>query len=168
LAVYDQTLQWVPTNAYYHNNRARILLAQSRLHGQPPREAEEALRSAVRYSPENPFFLSQWGITLLLLGHSFESESALDRAFSLNGDLAAETLAQIAFDYHRSGNRPAAHMVFTEALRRRPLSAKTRFLKGWAAWQEGRKKEGRSDFDEAVRLQPELADVREAILNEKQ
>ena len=104
----------------------------------------------------------------MLLHRTPEAVGALDKAFSFDPGLSAETMAQLAFDYHRAGIRAAADLLFAEALRRRPDAPKTRFLRGWVAWEDGRKKAGKADLDEAVRSDPSLAQARDAVLNEKQ
>ncbi len=167
LRVYDQTVEWVPSNAYFHNNRGRVLLRISRNEGQPPVEAESALRSSARFAPENPFFLSQWGSALKTLGRDQEADAPLSHAFSLNRDVASKTMAQMAMDEHQAGLKQNAYALLEEALARHPGSAECWFLRGYLGRKDGKKLQSEMDFDEATRLNPEMARLRESINENK-
>lgn len=159
LTHYDAALAMSPANAYYHNNRARILMRLWGLTGSRERlrESAEAGRQAVDLAPTSPFFRVQWAVALLRTGAGEEARRILDSSFALSPDFTAKALAQMASEDLLRGDLPFAKSLLDEALRGNSSSAEAYQVRGLLLQKQGRTEDAVSDLMKARRLRGGLS-----------
>jgi len=163
LHTYDQVVAFSPSNAYYQNDRARVLIEMAR---QDPRywaQAEDALRQACALAPESPFFQVQWGAVLLGMGQRKEAGPPLTKAFTLSPDLSTRTMGQMALDDFTGGDTDLAFTLLSELVRRQPKSAGAWFYQGYLQDKVGKKREAKLSLEKARQLDPQLPGLQAAL-----
>jgi tetratricopeptide (TPR) repeat protein len=154
LGNYDRALEMSPSNAYYHNNRERVLLARwnaSRMDDDLA-AAERSGRRAVELAPESPFFKVQWVLALLRLGREGEARKTLREAFDSSPDFAAKALAQLATDEYLRGDGVFALRLLDEAVAGNTSSAEAYQFRGLVKQQMGRTEDALKDLIRARQL----------------
>jgi Flp pilus assembly protein TadD len=97
-----------PSNAYYQNNRGRILATLARKDLVRLPAAEASFREAVRLAPQSPLFNLNWGVALSEMGRGKEAREAVRTAARLDAGFTAQVLAQMVDLEGLSGNRERA------------------------------------------------------------
>ena len=162
LAVYRGLTVQSPRNGYYFNNCGRVLTALAREDVSFLPEAVKAQEQAASLSPENPFFLAQWGSLLLLENKTAEAAAPLAKAFSLDPTLSAKTLCQGAMDALLNGQKEGGWRLLDQAVALNPKSAEAWFFRGYFFKRDGRNKEAQSAMEKALAINPHLAGMASA------
>ncbi len=151
---YDRSLVMSPYNAYYHNNRERILLALWRETRQEDllAAAERAGRRAVELAPESPFFKVQWAVALLRSDRRDEARRVLSDSFGLTSDFTAKALAQLATDEYLRGDGDFALLLLDQAVQGNTASAEAYQVRGLVLQQMGRTEDALRDLMKARQL----------------
>jgi tetratricopeptide (TPR) repeat protein len=167
LGVYRRLTVQSPRNGYYFNDCGRVLSALSRQDLSYLPEAEKAQRQAAALSPENPFFLAQWGSVLLLENKASEAAAPLAKAFSLDPTLSAKTLCQGAMGTLLNGQNEGGWRLLDQAVALNPKSAEAWFFRGYFFKKEGRNKEAQAAMEKALAINPHLAELSSVSQNGK-
>jgi O-antigen ligase/Flp pilus assembly protein TadD len=162
LAVYRDLTVQSPSNGYYFNNCGRVLMALAHENVSLLPEAEKAQEQAAALSPENPFFLAQWGSLLLLENKTAEAAAPLAKAFSLDPTLSAKTLCQVAMDALLNGQKEGGWRLLDQAVALNPKSAEAWFFRGYFFKRDGRNKEAQAAMEKALAINPNLAGMTSA------
>jgi tetratricopeptide (TPR) repeat protein len=162
LAVYRGLTVQSPSNGYYFNNCGRVLTALAREDVSFLPEAVKAQEQAASLSPENPFFLAQWGSLLLLENKTAEAAAPLAKAFLLDPTLSAKTLCQGAMDALLNGQKEGGWRLLDQAVALNPKSAEAWFFRGYFFKRDGRNKEAQAAMEKALAINPNLAGMKSA------
>jgi tetratricopeptide (TPR) repeat protein len=162
LEVYRLLSSQSPYNGYYSNDRGRVLTALARMDPSRLPEAEQAQRQAAELSPENPYFLAQWGALLLLQDNAAEAAPHLAKAFKLDPALSAKTLCQTAMDSLLGGQKEGGWRLLDAAVALDPKSADAWFFRGYFLKRDGKMKEAQIAMSKALELNPDLAGMQQA------
>jgi Flp pilus assembly protein TadD len=162
LAVYQWLSTQSPHNGYYSNDQGRVLTALARLDPARLPEAVQAQEQAASLSPENPFFLAQWGALLLLENKTVEASAPLTKAFAYDPTLSAKTLCQGAMEAILSGQKEGGWRLLDQAVALNPKSPEAWFFRGYFYKRDGKMKEAQFAMAKALELNPKLAELQQA------
>ena len=158
LATIEHALALAPLEPHYHALRACILVALRR-----PRPALESAAEALRLDPASTMALTAEAAAHLRLEDWPAAERAARRALEIDPDdagaanLLAETL-RIQGRLEETGAHIEARLA------RDPLDPFTHAAAGWAALQNGERRQAEEHFVEALRLDPQLESARSGLI----
>lgn len=152
LECYLNASQMSPANSYYYNDQGRVY---DRLGLKDPgylEKAVEAYQSAVHFDPSSPLFNINWSFALQKLDKQAEAEEKLEKAFDLDPNFASKTLAEMAVEKYRQGDKKSAFQFLEEALHYNTSSAEAYYCRGILYLSEKQKGLALKDLEAAKRL----------------
>lgn len=155
----DHALSLRPTRAFYHAQRANILILLSRTK-EALLEVEQA-RSLAPYSPD-PYVAES--LVMLVLGRPQEAERAARRALALDAEneAAGDSLADAL---RMQGKLEESAAQIRGLLGRNPENPWTHSSAGMLALQRGEIQAAETHFLSALRIEPEHREAREGLLH---
>lgn len=159
LSMIDQALRLRPTRAFYHAQRANILILLNRT-----REALLEVEEARSLAPDSPDSYVAESLVMLVLGKPQEAERAARQALALDAEneAAGDSLADAL---RMQGKLEESATQIRELLGRNPENPWTHSSAGMLALQRGEVQAAETHFLSALRIEPEHREAREGLLH---
>jgi Flp pilus assembly protein TadD len=159
LSMIDQALRLRPTRAFYHAQRANILILLSRT-----KEALLEVEQARSLAPDSPDSYLAESLVMLVLGKPKEAERAARQALELDAgnEAAGDSLADAL---RMQGKLEESAAQIRGLLGRNPENPWTHSSAGMLALQRGELRAAESHFLSALRIEPEHREAREGLLH---
>ena len=159
LSMIDQALRLQPTRAFYHAQRANILILLSRT-----KEALLEVEQARSLAPDSPDSFVAESLVLLVLGKPQEAERAARQALALDAEneAAGDSLADAL---RMQGKLEESAAQIRGLLARNPENPWTHSSAGMLALQRGEIRAAETHFLSALRIEPEHREAREGLLH---
>jgi tetratricopeptide (TPR) repeat protein len=158
LSMIDQALRLRPTRAFYHAQRANILVLLSRT-----KEALLEVERARSLAPESPDSYVAESLVMLVLGKPQEAERAARQALALDSENegAGDSLSDAL---RMQGKLEESAAQIRGLLARNPENPWTHSSAGMLALQRGEVRAAETHFLSALRIEPEHREAREGYL----
>jgi Tfp pilus assembly protein PilF len=159
LSMIDQALRLRPTRAFYHAQRANILILLNRT-----KEALLEVEQARSLAPDSPDSYLAESLVMLVLGKPKEAERAARQALGLDAgnEAAGDSLADAL---RMQGKLEESAAQIRGLLGRNPENPWTHSSAGMLALQRGELRAAESHFLSALRIEPEHREAREGLLH---
>ena len=159
LSMIDQALRLRPTRAFYHAQRANILVLLSRT-----KEALLEVERARSLAPESPDSYVAESLVMLVLGKPQEAERAARQALALDSENegAGDSLSDAL---RMQGKLEESAAQIRGLLARNPENPWTHSSAGMLALQRGEVRAAETHFLSALRIEPEHREAREGLLH---
>ncbi len=159
LSMIDQALRLRPTRAFYHAQRANILILLNRT-----KEALLEVEEARSLAPDSPDSYVAESLVMLVLGKPQEAERAARQALALDAEneAAGDSLADAL---RMQGKLEESATQIRELLGRNPENPWTHSSAGMLALQRGEVQAAETHFLSALRIEPEHREAREGLLH---
>jgi tetratricopeptide (TPR) repeat protein len=159
LSMIDQALRLRPTRAFYHAQRANILILLSRT-----KEALLAVEQARTLAPDSPDSYVAESLVMLVVGKPQEAELAARQALALDAEneAAGDSLADAL---RMQGRVEESAAQISGLLARNPENPWTHSSAGMLALQRGEVRTAEKHFLSALRIEPEHREAREGLLH---
>ena len=159
LSMIDQALRLRPTRAFYHAQRANILILLSRT-----KEALLEVEEARSLAPDSPDSYVAESLVMLVLGKPQEAERAARQALALDAEneAAGDSLADAL---RMQGKLEESAAQIRGLLGRNPENPWTHSSAGMLALQRGEVQAAETHFLSALRIEPEHREAREGLLH---
>jgi tetratricopeptide (TPR) repeat protein len=159
LSMIDQALRLRPTRAFYHAQRANILILLGRT-----KEALVAVEEARNLAPDSPDSYVAESLVMLVLGKPQEAERAARQALALDAEneAAGDSLADAL---RMQGKLDESAAQIRGLLGRNPENPWTHSSAGMLALQRGDARTAETHFLSALRIEPEHREAREGLLH---
>ncbi len=159
LSMIDQALRLRPSRAFYHAQRANILILLNRT-----KEALLEVEQARSLAPDSPDSYVAESLVMLVLGKPHEAERTARQALALDpeNEAAGDSLAD-ALRMQGKLEESAAHI--RGLLARNPENPWTHSSAGMLALQRGEVRAAETHFRSALRIEPEHREAREGLLH---
>ncbi|MBV8141280.1 MAG: tetratricopeptide repeat protein [Verrucomicrobia bacterium] len=159
LSMIDQALRLRPNRAFYHAQRANILLLLSRT-----KAALLEIERARSLAPDSPDSYVAESVLMLVLGKPQEAERAARQALALDAgnEAAGDSLADAL---RIQGKLEESAAQIHALLGRNPENPWTHSSAGMLALQRGEVRDAESHFLSALRIEPEHREAREGLLH---
>ncbi len=159
LAMIDQALRLRPNQAFYHAQRANILVLLSRT-----REAMLEVAHARTLAPESADSYVAESVVMLVSGKPQEAERAARQALALDAgnEAAGDTLVDAL---RMQGKLDQSEAQIRGLLARNPENPWTHSSAGMLALQKGNGRAAERHFLAALRIDPEHSEAREGLLH---
>jgi tetratricopeptide (TPR) repeat protein len=159
LSMIDQALRLRPTRAFYHAQRANILILLSRT-----KEALLEVEQARSLAPDSPDSYVAESLVMLVIGKPQEAERAARQALALDAEneAAGDSLADAL---RMQGRVEESAAQISGLLARNPENPWTHSSAGMLALQRGGVQDAEKHFLSALRIEPEHREAREGLLH---
>jgi tetratricopeptide (TPR) repeat protein len=159
LSMIDQALRLRPTRAFYHAQRANILVLLSRA-----KEALFEVEHARNLAPDSPDSYVAESLVMSVLGKPQEAERAARQALALDAEneAAGDSLADAL---RMQGKLEESGAQIRGLLARNPENPWTHSSAGMLALQRGEVRAAETHFRSALRIEPEHREAREGLLH---
>ena len=159
LSMIDQALRLRPTRAFYHAQRANILILLSRT-----KEALLEVEQARSLAPDSPDSYVAESLVMLVVGKPQEAERAARQALVLDAEneAAGDSLADAL---RMQGRVEESAAQISGLLARNPENPWTHSSAGMLALQRGEARDAEKHFLSALRIEPEHREAREGLLH---
>jgi predicted Zn-dependent protease len=159
LSMIDQALRLRPTRAFYHAQRANILILLSRT-----KEALLEVEQARNLAPDSPDSYVAESLVMLVVGKPQEAERAARQALALDAEneAAGDSLADAL---RMQGRLEESAAQIGGLLARNPENPWTHSSAGMLALQRGEVRTAEKHFLSALRIEPEHREAREGLLH---
>jgi tetratricopeptide (TPR) repeat protein len=159
LSMIDQALRLRPTRAFYHAQRANILILLSRT-----KEALLEVEQARSLAPDSPDSYVAESLVMLVVGKPQEAERAARQALALDAEneAAGDSLADAL---RMQGRVEESATQISGLLARNPENPWTHSSAGMLALQRGEVQDAEKHFLSALRIEPEHREAREGLLH---
>jgi tetratricopeptide (TPR) repeat protein len=159
LSMIDQALRLQPTRAFYHAQRANILVLLNRT-----KEALLEVEQARNLAPDSPDSYVAEALVMLVLGKPQEAERAARGALALDSEheAAGDSLADAL---RMQGKLEESAAQIRGLLARNPENPWTHSSAGMLALQRGETRSAETHFLSALRIEPEHREAREGLLH---
>ncbi len=159
LSMIDQALRLRPTQAFYHAQRANILVLLSRT-----KEALVEVNSARNLDPNSPDSYVAESLAMLVYGKPREAERAARQALALDAgnEAAADSLADAL---RMQGRLEESAAEVQGLLGKNPENPWAHSSAGMLALQRGEIRQAEEHFLSALRIDPEHREAREGLLH---
>jgi len=159
LSMIDQALRLHPTRAFYHVQRANILILLTRT-----KEALLEVEQARGLAPDSPDSYVAESVVMLVLGKPQEAERAARQALALDpeNEAAGDGLADAL---RMQGKLDESAAQIRGLLGRNPENPWTHSSAGMLALQRGEVRAAETHFLSALRIEPEHREAREGLLH---
>jgi tetratricopeptide (TPR) repeat protein len=159
LSMIDQALRLRPTRAFYHAQRANILILLSRT-----KEALLEVEQARSLAPDSPDSYVAESLVMLVVGKPQEAERAARQALALDAEneAAGDSLADAL---RMQGRVEESAAQISGLLARNPENPWTHSSAGMLALQRGEVQDAEKHFLSALRIEPEHREAREGLLH---
>jgi tetratricopeptide (TPR) repeat protein len=159
LSMIDQALRLRPTRAFYHAQRANILILLSRT-----KEALLEVEQARSLAPDSPDSYVAESLVMLVVGKPQEAERAARQALALDAEneAAGDSLADAL---RMQGRMEESATQISGLLARNPENPWTHSSAGMLALQRGEVQDAEKHFLSALRIEPEHREAREGLLH---
>jgi tetratricopeptide (TPR) repeat protein len=159
LSMIDQALRLRPTRAFYHAQRANILILLNRT-----KEALAEVERARSLAPDSPDSYLAESLVMLVLGKPQEAERAARQALALDpeNEAAGDSLADAL---RMQGKLEESAEQIRGLLGRNPENPWTHASAGMLALQRGEVRAAETHFLSALRIEPEHREAREGLLH---
>jgi tetratricopeptide (TPR) repeat protein len=159
LSMIDQALRLRPTRAFYHAQRANILILLSRT-----KEALLEVEQARSLAPDSPDSYVAESLAMLVVGKPKEAERAARQALALDAEneAAGDSLADAL---RMQGKVEESAAQISGLLARNPENPWTHSSAGMLALQRGGVQDAEKHFLLALRIEPEHREAREGLLH---
>lgn len=159
LSMIDQALRLRPTRAFYHAQRANILILLSRT-----KEALLEVEHARSLAPDSPDSYVAESLVMLVVGKPQEAERAARQALALDAEneAAGDSLADAL---RMQGRVEESAAQISGLLARNPENPWTHSSAGMLALQRGEVPDAEKHFLSALRIEPEHREAREGLLH---
>ena len=159
LSMIDQALRLRPTRAFYHAQRANILILLSRT-----KEALLEVEQARSLAPDSPDPYVAESLVMLVVGKPQEAERAARQALALDAEneAAGDSLADAL---RLQGRVEESAAQISGLLARNPENPWTHSSAGMLALQRGEVWDAEKHFLSALRIEPEHREAREGLLH---
>ena len=159
LSMIDQALRLRPTRAFYHAQRANILILLNRT-----KEALMEVERARSLAPDSPDSYLAESLVMLVLGKPQEAERAARQALALDAEneAAGDSLADAL---RMQGKLEESAEQIRGLLGRNPENPWTHASAGMLALQRGEVRAAETHFLSALRIEPEHREAREGLLH---
>jgi Flp pilus assembly protein TadD len=159
LSMIDQALRLRPTRAFYHAQRANILILLSRT-----KEALLEVEQARSLAPDSPDSYVAESLVMLVVGKPQEAERAARQALALDAEneAAGDSLADAL---RMQGRVEESAAQISGLLARNPENPWTHSSAGMLALQRGEVRDAEKHFLSALRIEPEHREAREGLLH---
>jgi Flp pilus assembly protein TadD len=159
LSMIDQALRLRPTRAFYHAQRANILILLSRT-----KEALLEVEQARSLAPDSPDSYVAESLVMLVVGKPQEAERAARQALALDAEneAAGDSLADAL---RMQGRVEESAAQISGLLARNPENPWTHSSAGMLALQRGGVRDAEKHFLSALRIEPEHREAREGLLH---
>jgi tetratricopeptide (TPR) repeat protein len=159
LSMIDQALRLRPTRAFYHAQRANILILLSRT-----KEALLEVEQARSLAPDSPDSYVAESLLMLVIGKPQEAERAARQALALDAEneAAGDSLADAL---RMQGRVEESAAQISGLLARNPENPWTHSSAGMLALQRGEVQDAEKHFLSALRIEPEHREAREGLLH---
>jgi tetratricopeptide (TPR) repeat protein len=159
LSMIDQALRLRPNRAFYHAQRANILVLLGR-----PKEAMREVEEARRLAPDSADSYVAESVVMLVSGRPRDAERAARRALALDAEneAAGDSLADAL---RMQGKLEESDAQIRGLLARNPENPSTHSSAGTLALQKGDGRAAERHFLAALRIEPENSEAREGLLH---
>ena len=159
LSMIDQALRLRPTRAFYHAQRANILILLNRT-----KEALLEVEQARGLAPDSPDSYVAESLVMLVVGKPQEAERAARQALALDAEneAAGDSLADAL---RLQGRVEESAAQISGLLARNPENPWTHSSAGMLALQRGDVRDAEKHFLSALRIEPEHREAREGLLH---
>ena len=159
LSMIDQALRLRPTRAFYHAQRANILILLSRT-----KEALLEVEQARSLAPDSPDSYVAESLVMLVVGKPQEAERAARQALALDAEneAAGDSLADAL---RMQGRVEESAAQISGLLARNPENPWTHSSAGMLALQRGEVRDAEKHFLSALRIEPEHREAREGLMH---
>src|ERR1700688_3375034 len=159
LSMIDQALRLRPNRAFYHAQRANILVLLGRT-----KEAMREVEQARTLAPDSADSYVAESVVMLVLGKPQEAERAARQALALDAEneAAGDSLADAL---RMQGKLEESAAQIRGLLGRNPENPWTRSSAGMLALQRGEVGTAETHFLSALRIEPEHREAREGLLH---
>jgi tetratricopeptide (TPR) repeat protein len=159
LSMIDHALRLRPTQAFYHAQRANILILLSRT-----KEALVEVQSARVLAPNSPDSYVAESLAMLASGKPCDAERAARQALGLDpgNEAAGDSLADAL---RMQGRLEESAAEIRGLLGKNPENPWAHSSAGMLALQQGNVREAESHFLSALRIDPEHREAREGLLH---
>jgi tetratricopeptide (TPR) repeat protein len=159
LSMIDQALRLRPTRAFYHAQRANILILMNRT-----KEALVEIDEARSLAPDSPDSYVAESLVMLVLGKPQEAERAARQALALDAEneAAGDSLADAL---RMQGKLEESAAQIRGLLARNPENPWTHSSAGMLALQRSEVRTAEAHFLSALRMEPEHREAREGLLH---
>jgi Tfp pilus assembly protein PilF len=159
LSMIDQALRLRPTRAFYHAQRANILILLNRT-----KEALLEVEQARSLAPDSPDSYVAESLVMLVVGKPQEAELAARQALALDAEneAAGDSLADAL---RMQGRVEESAAQIAGLLARNPENPWTHSSAGMLALQRGEVRDAEKYFLSALRIEPEHREAREGLLH---
>ena len=159
LSMIDQALRLRPTRAFYHAQRANILILLNRT-----KEALLEVEQARSLAPDSPDSYVAESLVMLVVGKPQEAERAARQALALDAEneAAGDSLADAL---RMQGRVEESAAQISGLLARNPENPWTHSSAGMLALQRGEVRDAEKHFLSALRIEPEHREAREGLLH---
>jgi tetratricopeptide (TPR) repeat protein len=151
---YQKAADMSPANAYYYNDQGRIFSSLGRTESRYFADAEQAYKKSVQWAPTSPVFLINWAVLLQKTGKDQQAREQFEKAFVLDPQFTAKTLAQMGLEEYRSGEKQLAFQCLNEAIRGNTACAEAYYCRGVLYLTEKNGKKALEDFKKTRDLHP--------------
>src|SRR5246127_2089767 len=158
LSMIDQALRLRPNRAFYHAQRANILVLLGRT-----KEAMREVEQARSLAPDSADSYVAESVVMLVSGKPREAERAARQALALDGEneAAGDSLADAL---RMQGKLEESDAQIRGLLGRNPENPWTHSSAGMLALQRGEVRAAETHFLTALRIEPEHREAREGLL----
>lgn len=159
LSMIDQALRLRPTRAFYHEQRANILILLGRT-----KEALLEVEQARNLAPDSPDSFVAESLVMLVQGKAQEAERAARQALTLDpeNEAAGDSLADAL---RMQGKLEESAAQIRGLLARNPENPWTHSSAGMLALQSGDVRIAEAHFLSALRIDPEHREARDGLLH---
>jgi tetratricopeptide (TPR) repeat protein len=159
LSMIDQALRLCPNRAFYHAQRANILVLLGRM-----KEAMGEVEQARRLAPDSPDSYVAESVVMLVSGKPQDAERAARQALALDGEneAAGDSLADAL---RLQGKLEESDAHIRGLLARNPENPWSHSSAGMLALQQGAMPAAERHFLAALRIDPEHPEAREGLLH---